>query len=120
MTSAQIARVAELRALQEVRTLTKSEAGQLGGLATLERKGIEHFSEAGAKGFQAYCKNHGLVAEQALFRLAKAGRVKVDFRARWQNSPLKKALESNKNKICICVNHVTHGHDCWTCGGYIL
>jgi hypothetical protein len=120
VTESQLARIAELRAIQSTRPLTKAEAGTLGGLQTLIRLGKPHFSKAGAKGFQAYCQKNGLCAEQALFRLAKGGRLKVDFNARWKNSPVYKALQAGANKICICTNHVTAGNDCWTCGGYVL
>lgn len=113
-------RIADLRAIQSTRPLTKSEAGTLGGLETLRRHGVKHLKTAGAKGFQAYCKKNNLCAEQALFRLAKGGRLKVDFNARWKQSPVYKALKAGASKICICTNHVTAGNDCWTCGGYVL
>ena len=112
---------ADLKAIQATRPLTKAEAGKLGGLRTKELYGdTDFFSVIGSMGFAAYCKKYSLTAEQALFRLAKGGCITVDFTSQWKNSPLRKALESNKNTICLCTNHVTAGNDCWTCGGYIL
>src|SRR5262249_33298935 len=38
--------------------LTKAEAGRLGGDQTKRRHGIEHYREAGRKGFMATCARH--------------------------------------------------------------
>lgn len=107
----------DLLALKQIRKLTKAEAGKLGGLTTLYRHGVEHFQLAGEKGFRVFCEKNNLCAEQALFKLAKMGRIKIDW-ARFQKSV--PAGKDGVTRICMCTSGAFAGKTCWECGGYIL
>ena len=60
-------------------TMTKREAGRLGGLATVARLGSAHMAAIGRKGFDAYAAKFSFAAgnrKDALAKMLSRGKIK--------------------------------------------